>query len=61
MGLAKGKEDGHLCRTSSMPSIAHCPLTAIHDVGVTVIPIVQIKNWKPKEVKKLVQGHTANM
>lgn len=25
-----------------------------------VIPMVQIRNWKPRKVKKLIQGHTAN-
>lgn len=31
-----------------------------HDRGMIVIPIVQIGNQKPREVKKLVQGHKAS-
>lgn len=64
MGIAKEKEGDvslaqpvcqSMCKEPSHPGSPQS-----HKIGVIVIPIVQIRNWKPREVKKLVQVHIAN-
>lgn len=48
-----------VCKEPSHPMPID-PSPKSHEVGMIVIPMVQVRNWKPRKVKKLIQGHTAN-
>ena len=46
--------------SSSVPLVSNLPFTRILRIDQFIMPILQMKKLKPKEIKQLAQGRTAN-